>query len=276
MFWNTTRGLFHPKISHFGYADGRKKLIVGSGNLTPGGLMHNFEAYSVISGGRRETLDLSSLDAFVARHAADIRPIDQEALDRAALNIMRPFAGVPHPRVPQRRPPGVRPATIPATRTATLDRILLAQVPAAGGRWSQVHFNADITEQYFRVTNVATQRVYLTRIDSAGLRAEEEVRPVVFSQANKNHKIEIAAAKGLDYPGAGPPLLVFRERQVRCFDYMLVMPGAPGYAPLSRLSQDLPTIGRGLRRAITDIATLARTWPASPLLTTSQAMPQEI
>jgi hypothetical protein len=126
------------------------------------------------------------------------------------------------------------------------------------------------------VTNIATQRVYLTRVDVGGVRAEEEVRPVVFSQANKNHKIEIAAAKGLDYPDAGPPLLVFRERQVRCFDYMLVMPGEQGYAPLSGLSHDLPTIGRGLRRAITDIATLARTWPASPLLTTGQALPQEV
>lgn len=276
VFWNTTRRLFHPKISHFGFADGRKKLIVGSGNLTPGGLRHNFEGYSVISGGRRETLDLSSLDAFITRHAGDIRSIDEEALERAALNIMRPVAGVPRPRVPQPGPPGVRPPVAPAVRAAVLDRILVAQVPAAGGRWSQVHFNADITEQYFRVTNVKTQRVYLTFVDGGGVRGEEEVRPVVFSQANRNHKIEIAAAKGLDYPDALPPLLIFREVQVRCFDYMLVMPGAPGYVALFRLSQTLPTIGRGLRRAITDIATLGRTWPASPLLTTDQALPQEM
>ncbi|WAH64056.1 phospholipase D family protein [Xanthomonas hortorum] len=273
VFWNTTHGLFHPKISHFGYADGRKKLIVGSGNLTPGGLRHNFEGYSVVSGGRCEKLDLYSLDAFIARHAADIRPIDQEALDRAALNIMRPVAGVPRPQVPQPTPPEVRP--LPAASAAVLDRILLAQVPAAGERWSQVHFNTEITEQYFRVTDVANQRVYLTRIDNSGVRGDEEVRQVVFSQANGNHKIEIAAAKRLDYPES-PPLLVFRERQARCFDYMLVMPGTPGYAPLSMLSQALPTIGRGLRRAITDVATHAQTWPASPLLTTDQVLPQEI
>jgi hypothetical protein len=276
VFWNSAGGLFHPKISHFGYADGRKKLIVGSGNLTPGGLMRNFEGYSIISGGRRETLDLSSLDGFLARHVDDIRPIDGEALERAALNVMRPGADVPRTRLPQSRPAGVRPPVAAVAGTATFDRILLAQVPAAGGRWSQVHFNADITEQYFRVTNVATQRVYLTRLDDGGVRAEEEVRPVVFSQANRNHKIEIAAAKGLDYPAAGPPLLVFRERQVRCFDYMLVMPGARGYAQLFELSQALPTIGRGLRRAITDVATLARTWPASPLLITEQGMPRDM
>lgn len=272
VFWNTTSGLFHPKISHFGYADGRKKLIVGSGNLTPGGLRHNFEGYSVISGGRQEAFDLSSLDAFIARHDADIRPIDQAALDRAALNVVRPIAGVPGPRAPQPRPARVR---APVPHGAGLDRVLLAQVPAAGGRWSQVHFNAQITEQYFRVTDVAAQRVYLTSVDAAGLRGEEEVRPVVFSQANGNHKIEIAAAKGLDYP-ASPPLLVFRERQVRCFDYMLLMPDHPGYRELLGMSQALPTIGRGLRRAITDLATLARAWPACPLLTNDGALEQTV
>ncbi|MDO0791496.1 phospholipase D family protein [Xanthomonas campestris pv. campestris] len=272
IFWNTTSGLFHPKISHFGYADGSKKLIVGSGNLTPGGLRHNFEGYSVISGGRREALDLSSLDAFIARHDADIRPIDQAALDRAALNVVRPIAGVPSPRAPQLRPVTIR---VPAPQRAELDRVLLAQVPAAGGRWSQVHFNTQITEQYFRVTNVAAQRVYLTSVDVAGLRKEEEVRPVVFSHTNGNHKIEIAAAKGLDYPGS-PPLLVFRERQVRCFDYMLLMPGSPGYEVLVGLSQLLPSIGRGFRRGITDLESLSLAWPECPLLTTGDRLDQVI
>jgi hypothetical protein len=272
VFWNATNGLFHPKISHFGYADGRKKLIVGSGNLTPGGLRHNFEGYSVISGERRETFDLSSLDTFIARHAADIRPIDQAALDRAALNITRPIIGAPLPRAPRPQPTRI-PALIP--QGMELDRVLFAQVPAAGGRWSQVHFNTQITEQYFRVTNVAAQRVYLTSISATGLRGEEEVRPVVYSQANGNHKIEIAAAKGLDYPES-PPLLVFRERQVRCFDYILLMPDSPGYGALFGLSQNLPTIGRGLRRAITDIATLSQAWPACPLLAPGDGLDQAV
>ncbi|MDR1934441.1 MAG: phospholipase D family protein [Candidatus Accumulibacter sp.] len=274
VFWNTSSGLFHPKISHFGYSDGRKKLIVGSGNLTPGGLRHNFEGYSVISGGQQEVFDLSSLDAFITRHEADIRRIDQAALEGAALNVVRPIAGVPRPRAPQPRPTRVR---APSPRGEGFDRVLLPQVPAAGGRWSQVHFNTQITEQYFCVTNVAAQRVYLTSIDATGLRGEEEVRPVVFSQTNRNHKIEIAAAKGLDYPDpASPPLLVFCERQVRCFDYMLLMPNSREYGVLLEMSRKLPTIGRGLRRAITNMATLAQAWPACPLLTAWEALEQTV
>jgi hypothetical protein len=48
VFWNRSAGLFHPKISHITYSDGRHCVIVGSGNLTPGGLRENFEAYSIL------------------------------------------------------------------------------------------------------------------------------------------------------------------------------------------------------------------------------------
>lgn len=277
VFWNSSRGLFHPKISHFGYADGRKKLIVGSGNLTPGGLMHNFEGYSVISGGRRDRLDLSSLDAFLVRHAADIRPIDQEALERAALNVMRPVSGVPHPRVPQPRPPAIRPApVVPTVRATVLDRVLVAEVPDAGGRWSQSHLNAAVVQEFLRVTNLTTQRAYLTHVDAGGVRGEEKIRPVVYSTSNKNYKVEISAAKGKDYPTTGRPMLIFRERQVRCFDYMLLMPGDAGYTETVALSQALPRLGRGVRRSITDLPTLARAWPECPLLTSVATLSDDV
>jgi HKD family nuclease len=271
VFWNGSNGLFHPKISHFGYADGRKKLIVGSGNLTPGGLMHNFEGYSVITSGVGEVLDVSSLDDFLVRHAADIRDIDQDALDRAALNVLRPLSGgTPRPRVRPRPPaPVPRPAPV---RPPVLDRILIAQVPRASGRWSQAHFNKDIVEQFFRITDRETQRAYLTRIDAGGVRGEEEVRRCVYSTANKNYKIEIGAAKHRDYPDAGVPVLVFRERQVRVFDYMLLFPGDPGHAETLALSERLPAIGRGHRRVIIDVPTLAAAWPACPLLAEAEAV----
>jgi HKD family nuclease len=257
VFWNNTRGLFHPKFSHFKYADGGQKLIVGSGNLTPNGLRHNYEAYSVISSRKRDKLDLSSLQEFLSRHSADIRPIDEEVLNRAALNFFRPAVGES------------RPGKSPATRmvvTSSPDRILIAQVPAAGGRWAQVHFNADITEQYFRVTDPSVQRVYLTWVHDDATRSDEEVRPVVYSDSNKNHKIEIAAAKGLTYPNT-PPIVIFRELQVRSFEYMLLMPASKGYAEMLNLSASLPTIGRGMRRGITDLTRLSAAWPDCPLAT---------
>jgi len=278
VFWNGTAGLFHPKISHFGYPDGTSRLIVGSGNLTPGGLMHNFEGYSVVHSAAEEALDLSSLDAFLERHADDIRPIDQEALDRAALNIIRAVGGVQRPRPPQAPAPRIPrvPAVSRRAAAAALGRVLIAQVPAAGGRWAQVHFNGDITDQYFRLTDVEVQRVYLTQVHQDASRGEEEVRPCVYSAANRNHKIEIGAARGLAYPDRARPLLLFRERQVRVFDYMLLMPGQPGHAQISGLLERLPSIGRGAHRSITSIDDVARAWPQCALLTSAPALAMEL
>lgn len=272
VFWNGVNALFHPKISHFKYADGRETLIVGSGNLTPGGLMHNFEGYSVISAATDEQLDMSSLTAFFTRHGTNIRSIDDEALERAALNLVRSVPGAGRGQRPPaaRQPRGGRlilPRRAEEAPVAVFDRVMIAKVPGAGGRWSQVHFNTDVVEQYFRITDRGTQRVYLTHVSQDGERGEEEVRPCVFSERNKNHKIEIAAAKHLDYPeGENRPILVFRERQVRCFDYMLLMPRQGGYSQVLRLIETMQTTGRGFPRVITDLPTLAGVWPECPLL----------
>jgi hypothetical protein len=265
VFWNSTSGLFHPKISEFRYRDGARTLIIGSGNLTPGGLRRNFEGFSVISAAAGERLDLSALDDFLGRHAAEIRPIDEEALIRAALNVSVPVKGVARPPAP----PAPRTTPAAARRDVVSEltgRILIAQVPAAGDRWSQTHFNGDIIHEYFRVSNVVSQRVYLTEISNVGTLGDEEVRPVVYSASNRNHKIEISAAKGLDYPSTEPPILIFREKQVRCFDYMLLMPGVNGYSKVKSLLATLPSIGRGMHRSIVTSAILRSAWKECPLL----------
>ena len=41
--------------------------------------------------------------------------------------------------------------------------------------------------------------------------------------------------------------MVFRERQLRTFDYMLLMPDQNGYGSLMELTERLPPFGRGFR-----------------------------
>lgn len=276
VFWNGTNRLFHPKLSDFTYEGGGRTLIVGSGNLTPGGLMSNFEGYTIVSVNQAEELDVSALDEFLARHVEEIRSIDDEALERAARNLVRPIKGarqaggviIPRPRRPR--------AAIEPAPAAEFDRILIAQVPRAGGRWAQVHLNTEVVRVYFRITDYMTQRAYLTHVAPDGVRAEVEVRPCVYSRTNKNHKIEIGAARGQDYPHDAHPVLIFRERQLRAFDYMLLMPGEAGYGPLVDLTERLPSLGRGFPRVMTDMDTLAASWPDCPLLTSENVDEQEI
>ena len=279
VFWNDVVSLFHPKISDFTYPDGSRTLIIGSGNLTPGGLMNNVEAYTTISADGDEEIDVSALDDFLEHHSGAIRSIDDEALERAERNLIRRVnrgrqaGGINITSPPRTRRP-VR--LVPAGGdggAAIVDRILIAQVPRAGGRWSQVHFNADVVRDYFRLVESGAQRVYLSEVGSDGDRSDAEVRPLVYSSSNMNPKIEFRAASGRVYP-ASPPVLVLRERQLRVFDYMLLLPGADGYDEAIELTGALPRVGRGMPRVITDLNTLGDAWAACPLLASENAEDQ--
>lgn len=275
VFWNKTRGLFHPKLALFRYPDGQRLLIVGSGNLTPGGLRQNFEGFSILRAGARERLDLSSWDRFRHEHAPDIRAIDDEALERASHNIIRGGRARPRADVePDAAEVGAVPvaalgdgapvhAVIPAADT---DPVLVSLVPGAGNRWHQVHFNHYVMDNFFRVSPNTTQRLYLTEVMQDGGTGEQETRPYVLSNANSNPKVELASHHGAPYPAGGRPIAVFRETQARAFDYMLLMPGDRGHGEMTRLLTRLPNVGKGLARVITNVAELRRDWPGCPLL----------
>jgi hypothetical protein len=257
IFWNDSSALFHPKLSLFHYPDGAKRLIVGSGNLTPGGMQKNFEAFTVVTSAAGEHLDTTCFEEFLERHVENVRDIDDRAHERAARNRFI------------RRARTARPSPALVADEAGGSAVLVADVPAAGDRWSQVHFNKDVIEAFFKVRRPRTERVYLRRLAERGL--HEEVRPVVYSKSNKNFKIEIAAAKHLAYPPNGRPILVMVERAARAFDYMLLMPGDVGHAQMDRLMDNRPSIGKGLRRIRTDLRDLHQSWPGCPLLRSIQA-----
>jgi len=267
VFWNRTAALFHPKIAHFTYPDGRRTVIVGSGNLTPGGLRQNFEAFSVYRVNRRERVNLNGWDRFLGEHAPDIRAIDAAALERAARNVvLRARRGLGEPAEPDVVVPGFSESDVVVPVAAlTGERILVAEVPRAGGRWHQVHFNREAIDDFFQVRPNSDQRVYLTECLQDGRFGEQEMRPCVLSQTNMNHKIELGSHHSAEYPASGRPIAVFRELQARSFAYMLLMPGDPGHREMTRLLRQVESIGRGVPRVITTIADLRRAWPACPL-----------
>lgn len=270
VFRNPVDALFHPKVARFDYPDGRRSLIVGSGNLTPGGLRQNFEAFSVMRSGPNERLDVTSWSRFAADHAPDIRSIDGEILEQAARNVLRRRR--PPPAVePEPGTPPVAEPMVPDEEPAGRDRFLVAQVPRAGDRWRQVHFNKEIIDRFFRIRHGTAQRVYLVECRQDGTFAEQEVRPCVYSAANMNLKIEVASHHGAPYPDGGRPVAVFRELQVRSFAYMLLMPGEPGHDEMSALTGTLESVGPGVPRVVTDGGAVRGAWPACPLVTAIDA-----
>ncbi|MEP0498822.1 MULTISPECIES: hypothetical protein [Alphaproteobacteria] len=177
------------------------------------------------------------------------------------------------PRPRRRRAPEER--ATPAADEA-FDRILIARVPASGGRRDHSHFNANVVRDYFRIADHQTQRVCLIHVGPRGEHDEVEVRQCVFSQTNRNQKFEIGAARGQDYREESPLVLVFRKRQLRAFDYMLLFPGDAGYGPLFDLSDRLPSLCRGFPRVATDMDTLERAWRDCSLLTSEDQDERDI
>lgn len=277
VFRNTRNGLFHPKLIRSHRADGSGMVLVGSGNFTPGGLRSNLEAYSVFRYSGDSPVDQTEWDRFLAEHDDEIVDIDEEALERGERNGLRVSLGrriarrVPRGRLPTEAPDeaavSVEEEVVDLDETAApeaADRMLVAEVPKASGRWHQVHFNAPAITDYFRARPNSPDRVLLYRIEPGGAVAEPP-RPVVYSKRNKNHKIEFRAHPGESYPVSGPPIVVLREIGIRTHSYKMLFPEEAGYAEMTAFLAANERIGRGTRRVITTRASVAAAWPSVPV-----------
>lgn len=267
--------LFHPKVSHFQYENDVAKIIIGSGNLTHGGLEKNIEAFSIITGTSAEIGTLRSWDGFLEFHREHIRDIDNEARELARENQRRMRARVRRKREDHQIEEGepiieddVQP-TAKIDESAPLDdnvdRVLVAQVPRAGNRWRQVHYNEAVVNEFFRMRHNSPQRAHLQEVRPDGVVSAIEIRPLVYSESNRNYKIEISARPELQYPSNTPPIIVLREIATRMFRYTLLLPGDDGYAAMLAFTNDNPSVGKGFRRVISDIATIKQVWPSVPL-----------
>jgi hypothetical protein len=140
--------------------------------------------------------------------------------------------------------------------------VLVARVPRASDRWKQVHFNQRIAGEFFRLKIGEHKTARLERVDDSGYVVDWVKRPLVYSATNKNCKIEFDFPVK-DYPTEGVPLLVVVELGLRWFRYRSVLPGDSGYEEMWGLTEELPTVGRGLPRVITTLDELEMRWPGS-------------
>ena len=143
--------------------------------------------------------------------------------------------------------------------------VLIAQVPKAGDRWTQVHFNRDIADQFFRLRPGDNLTASLERVAPDRTVVQRTSRPLVFAEKNKNPKVEFDFAGRTAYPTDGVPLLLILELAVRQFRYLPLFPGQTGYDEMLALNAALPKIGRGLRRGITTLDEVELRWPGCPL-----------
>lgn len=153
------------------------------------------------------------------------------------------------------------PGRLSGTETA-----LVAEVPGAGGRWKQVHFNSEVMRRFFHLEQGKDKSITLERISGAGTISSRKSRQLVFSGANSNSKIEFDFEPLPEYPGGGQrPLLVAVEADYLTFRFRLVMPEEDGHASLLKLLDAGESVGKGLRRRIVTLDDVEAFWPGVAL-----------
>lgn len=143
---------------------------------------------------------------------------------------------------------------------------LIRHVPKAGGRSKQVHFTVDLLDKYFCLSpgdGILVQEMFPT-----GEVGEIEQRQVVFSQRNRNVKIELAGAAVLDtnYPDnlETRPVLILKRVNANLFVYMLLLEGNAGYSAINDRLKSIPT-GRSLAYEVIDESTMFSLWNECPI-----------
>lgn len=255
-FMSPTSSLFHPKLAWFEHED-HLSLVVGSGNLTMGGLRSNWEAFALLKLTGKDRADaLAQIEAFLTSVTDHLLPIsDPRVLERAERNSGNERS--------LRTPP--TPATQKADVSASVDEVLVAEIPKAGDRWAQANFDLDNYEGFFGAKVGSQRRISLHHVDSSGQLGEVESRPSV-EVASQNYRFELAAARGLSYPNQGSPIGVFLRLATGEFLYSLLLPGESGYQEVDALLTSHWHGRAGRKRRVRFTADQVRSaWPGSAL-----------
>lgn len=155
--------------------------------------------------------------------------------------------------------------SVPSLLTGT-EPSLVAEVPGAGGRWAQVHFNLDVMRRFFHLEPGNPKSITLERIAPDGSIQGRSARQLVFSTENSNAKLEFDFSPLPAYPGsASKPIVVAVEAVYLTFRYKLVMPDAVGYEQLTSLLAAGPSVGKGVRRRLVSLDEVEAFWPQAGL-----------
>lgn len=261
--------LYHPKFCWTKTAGGGH-LITGSGNLTEGGLLRNWEAYAV-----EELNELginaveSAWNTWSAKHNASLLPLDNAAVRRlaSANNVLAQEGDLPTlVATPPQSAPGSEPVTtlqIPNRAT-----VLIAEIPGrTNDRWNQANFHLDDYRNFFGVREGVLRLVVFRHVNADGTMADYERNRRSVTVRSRNFRFELAAAAGIPYPpeGEGRPIGVYIRVATRTFFYRLMLPADPEYATVrTLLERRAGAASRLMRTTQMTVADLRREWPTAP------------
>ena len=266
-FSSPSRGLFHPKFFLFERIDGTGTVIVGSNNLTIGGLENNFEVALIL-----DCLSASELEMWhdLWQQAAAVEDalhvISDELISQVREQRRRENRGRRRGSPRRRRAPLVREAE-PEDESGGL-RVFLRHVAGGGGRTSQFHFSKWASQHFFHIDPGDTRPISLQCVRPGNVLGQMEPdRRLVYSDVNRNHKIEMQDLKRLPagYKAPDKAVLVIQEVDVDRYRYMVLVQGEPGHRELSDHLNQIPRRGLALNEDILTVDDLLTVWPDYPV-----------
>ena len=155
----------------------------------------------------------------------------------------------------------------PSSQDVYKSNYLIRLVPKAGDRSKQVHFTIELLNIYFCL--LPGDKILLQEMFPNGSIGQIEQRQIVFSQRNRNVKIELAGAAILDtnYPKDinKRPVLVVKKVNENLFVYMLLMDGDDGYTAINTRLMNIKPKGNALPYEIIDESDMVSLWKDCPI-----------
>ncbi|MFC1942530.1 phospholipase D family protein [Chloroflexota bacterium] len=257
-----TRGLFHPKLFIFERVDGSGVVLIGSNNVTPGGLENNVEVAVLL-----EELSNQEMESWreIWRRASSLGSVLRPITDDLIAQV----------REERRRQRGARRRrlrVVEENEPLLLQgnpRILLRYIAGAGGRTSQVHFSRRIVEEFFslRPGDVRTITIQMVQPGHSAGRLEVN-RRLVFSETNRNPKIEMAGVRDLlpqDYPSGWYAIILIQEIERDRYRYMVLLPADSGYDEVHDYLDQIPRRGLAMQESIINLSGMLDIWSDYPV-----------
>lgn len=257
-----TPNLMHSKLCWFD--DGTTfTLVVGSGNLTPGGLLTHYEAFvcATLKGAEAKRAR-AEIDAFLTRWRHRLLPPDDaDAIarakkntgsDRSLLKAMKPAPELPTEKL--------------AVKAEA--EVLVAEISKNVDERTQMDVGIDVFTGFFG-SRPEGGHILIQPVDDSGTPGEVEPPRAIFPTKSHNYRFEAQAGAGRKYPapGKGRPFGVFVRLPDGVYRYRLIWPGEIGHGEVDALlTEQLGPAKARMRRETVSLAELAAAWPGCPLL----------
>jgi hypothetical protein len=251
--------LFHPKLCWFARGE-QLTLLVGSGNLTPGGLATNLEAFTVAE---LDVPEAAEAEAQIAEwlqrwNTKLLPPNAPQSLARAQQNSgAERSLRTPMPSEDEEsEPPHVDDA----------GDVLVAEIPRNASGRTQVDIGQAHFTDFFGGEPRREKRILVQHVGAGGIVDDLEPPRALFRTQSDNYRFEAGAGRGREYPRQGRPIGVFVHSPDGIFRYRLLWPGEPAHAEVEAfLTAEKGPAGAAMRRVPTKLAHLRSAWPDSSL-----------